>query len=138
MKIRPFYLFALERLDRTAHSTRVVGGAIIAVNRRIYVGRLMVGSDTVEDKTALIVPGRMEQRLAAELQKVAERPGAEVTRKFDELFALFSDANMTERMTTVAFIRRDTYSSFVDKPARHEETLRKFVGEQASRAPRTA
>lgn len=133
MKIRPFYLFALERLDRTAHSTRVVGGVILAVNGQIYVGRLMVGSDAVEDKTGLIVPGRMEQRLAAELQKIAERPGAEVTREFEELYALFSDANMTERMTTVAFIRRDIYSSFVDKPARHEQTLREFVDEQAAR-----
>jgi hypothetical protein len=138
MKIRPFYLFALERYDRAAQSVRVTGGVIVAVDGQIYVGRLMVGSDTVEDKTPLIVPGRMEQRLFAELQKIAERPGTEVTREFEELFALFSDANMTERSTTAAFIRQDTYSSFLDQPARHERTLRDFVAEQAGREPRTA
>lgn len=93
----------------------------------VYVGRLRVGSDVVEDKSDLVVPGRMTDRLFRDLQTISEQPGAEVTRQHEELFTLFNDPAMTERREKVAFIRHGTYPSFVRRTDRYERLLREFL-----------
>ena len=123
----PYLLFSLDRYDRPSTSIRTVGGVIIAMEDPVYVGRLLVGSDVVEDKSDLVVPGRMTDRLFKDLQAISEQPGAEVTRQHGELFTLFDDPAMTERREKVAFIRHGTYPSFVRKTDRYEQLLREFV-----------
>jgi hypothetical protein len=129
----PHLLFTLERYDRAAQAVRSVGGVIIAMEDPVYVGRLLVGSTDVDDKSALIVPGTMARDLFGELQQIAEHPGREVTKDTKELWALFSDPEMTERETTAAFSRHGRYTSFVRRTDRYERILREFVQDLAGR-----
>jgi hypothetical protein len=73
-ELRPYLLFALECYERDSQSIRVIGGLIIAVEDPIYVGRLLMGSDTVEDHSELVPGGRVSQRLFEELQRIGEQP----------------------------------------------------------------
>jgi hypothetical protein len=135
MLIRPYFLFALERYVRVAQSIRKIGGVIIALDDPIYVGRLLIGADEVEDRSDLIVPGRTAQNILRELQQIRQQPGADVTRDHGDLYILFDEPTMTERSTRATFIRDDTYTSFVRQPGRHERVLREFVSELSSRQP---
>lgn len=55
-QIVPHLLFAVERYDHGSKSVRIIGGVIIALEDPIYVGRLLVGGDTVEDKSDWLCP----------------------------------------------------------------------------------
>jgi len=131
--IVPHLLFAVERYDRGSQSIRVIGSVIIALEDPIYVGRLLVGSDTVEDKSDLVMPGRATERLIDELQKIGCHSGTTVTREHHEVFTLFDDPTMTERRDKVVFVRHGNFTSFVRKTDRYERILREFVAEQEGR-----
>lgn len=130
-QIVPHLLFAVERYDHGSKSVRIIGGVIIALEDPIYVGRLLVGGDTVEDKSDLVVPGRAAERLIGELRKIGDRPGTQVTREHQDVFTLFDDPTMTERRDKVAFIRLGNYSSFIRKTDRYERILRDFVADNS-------
>jgi hypothetical protein len=83
--IVPYLLFNVEHLDRGESSMRSIAGVIIAMEDPVYVGRLLVGSDTVEDKSDLVIPGRMTDDLYRDLQAIAENPGQELKRDLNEL-----------------------------------------------------
>ena len=131
--IVPHLLFALERYDRPKQSTRSLGGVIIAMETPTYIGRLMVGSDDVEDKSDLVIAGKVTSDLWRDLQVIGEYPGREVTRDLEEMWALFTDPLMTDGGTRVAFIRSGRYTSFVRRTDRYERILREFVSELGSR-----
>lgn len=129
----PYLLFGLERYDGAIQSIRSVGGVVIAMETPAYVGRLMIGAEAVEDKSDLIISGRPTVALFLELQTIGEGPGAEVTNKYPELWALFSDPEMTERGTIAAFLQHDRSVSYARRPERYERILRQFVLELAAR-----
>ncbi len=133
MAIVPHLLFALESYDRPAQSIRSVGGVIIAMEDPVYVGRLLVGVDDVEDKSDLIVPGKMTADLWRDLQIIAEQPGRDVKNDLEELWTLFTDPALVEGRTTAAFMRAGRYTSFVRHTDRYERILREFVQELTSR-----
>lgn len=130
----PHLLFALESCDRPSESIRSVGGVIIAMEDPVYVGRLLVGSNEVEDKSDLIVPGKMTADLWKDQQIIAEQEGREVKNDLEELWTLFTDPALVEgRTTTAAFMRAGRYTSFVRRTDRYERILREFVQELTSR-----
>jgi hypothetical protein len=124
----PYLLFRLERYDRASSSARTVGGVIIAMENPIYVGRLVVGAEAVEDMSDLVGSG---DRLIHDLQTIGEQPGAEVTRQYDELFVLFEE--LMDRHTKAAFIRAARHTSFLRKTDRYDAFLREFVMEHPNR-----
>ena len=130
----PHLLFALESYDRTSESIRSVGGVIIAMEDPVYVGRLLVGADDVEDKSDLIVPGKMTADLWRDLQIIAAQPGRDVKNDLEELWTFFTDPALVERRaTTASFMRAGRYTSFVRRTDRYERILREFVQELAAR-----
>lgn len=132
--IVPHLLFNLEHFDRGESSIRSIGGVIIAMEDPVYVGRLLIGSDAVEDKSDLVIPGRMTDDLYRDLQAIAEKPGQKVNRD-NELWTLFDDPQMTDGRTTV-FERAGRYTSFIRRTDRYERILREFVADLAGRQPR--
>ena len=124
----PYLLFRLERYDRDSQSVRTVGGVVIALEAPIYVGRLMVGADAVEDLSDLV--GSRDQ-LIRDLQTIGEQPGAEVNRDYEELFVLFEE--LRDRHTKAAFVRADRHTSFIRRTDRYEAFLRQFVAEDRVR-----
>jgi hypothetical protein len=134
--IVPHLLFNLERFDRGASSFRPIGGVLIAMENPVYVGRLLVGSDDVEDKSELVTGGKMTADLFRDLQAIGEHPGREVSRDLEELWILFDDPEMTEHGTTIVFERSGRRTSFVRRPDRYESILREFVSDLVSRQPR--
>ena len=126
--IIPYLLFGLERLDRASHSIRTVGGVMIAMENPIYVGRLMVGAEIVEDKSDLV---GSRDHLIRDLQAIGEHPGGDVTREYEELFVLFEE--LVNLRTTVAFMRHGQHTSFLRRTDRYEAFLREFVTEQENR-----
>src|SRR5438445_7248052 len=105
LKRGSFFLFALERYDRQTQSIRTIGGVIIAAESpALYVGRLLVGADHVEDKSDLTNATLIEQRILAELERLV--PGTKITREYEELLNLFSDEQMDTLDTTVTFSRK--------------------------------
>lgn len=130
MRLR-YFLFLLIRFSRAGQGRRVVGGVIIAGETPLYVGRLLAGSDAVENLSELVVRGQMTARLADDLLRIAAAPGATVERRLgEELFTLFDDPIMAESGTTVTFVREGEHLSFVRKTNRYEDFLREFVAEQ--------
>ena len=133
-ELKPYFLFALERYDRPSQSTRTIGGLIIAMEDPVYVGRLLVGGETVSDHSDLVAPTLISQRLYEELQRLGAHPGSEVTRDYEELFNLITERVLRiERGTKVAFMRAARYTSFVRGTDRYEFILRQFLSEQVSR-----
>jgi hypothetical protein len=131
--IVPHLLFAVERYDRASRSIRIIGGVIIALEDPMYVGRLLVGGDTVEDRSDLVMPGGATERLIDELQKIGDQPGTRVTREHQEVFTLFDNPTMTERRDKVTFIRHGNHTRFLRKTDRYDRILREFVAEQDGR-----
>src|ERR1041385_1132177 len=125
----PYLLFRLERYDRDSQSVRTVGGVVIALEAPIYVGRLMVGADAVEDLSDLV--GSRDQ-LIRDLQTIGEQPGAEVNRDYEELFVLFEE--LRDRHTKAAFVRADRRTSFSRRTDGSEPVLRQCVAEDRVRA----
>lgn len=128
--VLPHFIFTLKRLDRGSQSMRVVGAVLVALESPVYVGRLVAGSENVEDLSRLIITGQMTDRLIDGLQAISQHPGADVGREHGELFTLFDDPAMTERGTRAAFVRQGTYTSFVRRTDRYERILRTFMAEQ--------
>jgi hypothetical protein len=96
---------ASRRSDRSAASssrwrTRLRGSATRGV------------SEAVEDKSDLVIPGRMTDDLYRDLRAIAENPGQEVNRELNELWTLFDDPQTTDGRTTVIFERAGRYTSF--------------------------
>ncbi len=123
----PYFLFALEQLDRSTNSIKTVGGIIIAMEDPFYVGRMRV-TEAVEDKSNLV---GSRDRLIEDLQEIGEHPGAEVTRQYEEMFVLFEE--LVERRTTATFIRHDRHTSLLRRTKRYEAFLHEFVVEFENR-----
>lgn len=128
--IIPHLLFTLEQRELSSHTTKLIGAVIIAMESPPYIGRLLIGSQSVEDKSDLVVRGRMTADLIDGASSVSEHPGTRIARQHGELFTLFDDAAMTDRHTTVTFIRHGTYTSFVRATDRYERILQDFLTEQ--------
>src|SRR5262245_58727836 len=66
------FLFSLERCDRRTQSVRVIGSVIIAVDRPLYIGRLLLGADAIDDKSELVAGVTLGQNTLDALEKIAD------------------------------------------------------------------